>query len=109
MPRAVEADLSGRTCVVTGATSGIGRETALALARLGARVVLVCRDPVRAASTRDAIATEAGHDRLEVALADLADPREVARAARSIASRHPEVHVLVNNAGTWLARREIGP
>jgi retinol dehydrogenase-12 len=107
MPKPIEADLSGRTCVVTGATSGLGRETAGALARLGATVVMVARDKERGAATRDAIAQESPRARVDLVLADLSDVAQVRRAADEILSRHPVIDVLVNNAGTWANRREL--
>jgi NAD(P)-dependent dehydrogenase (short-subunit alcohol dehydrogenase family) len=88
-----------RTCIVTGASSGIGRETALALARTGARLGLVCRDPARGEAARTAIASESGNADVRLFLADLAVQAEVRRVARELADAYPTIHVLVNNAG----------
>jgi NAD(P)-dependent dehydrogenase (short-subunit alcohol dehydrogenase family) len=98
-------DLSARTCVVTGANSGIGYETVRALARMGARVVMVCRDPVRGEAARSALARETGNARLELEVADLSSQAEVRALADRLASRCDRLDVLVNNAGTWSSAR----
>jgi NAD(P)-dependent dehydrogenase (short-subunit alcohol dehydrogenase family) len=98
--------LEDRTCLVTGATSGIGQETALGLAREGARVLIVGRDPARGQAARDDIAKRSGNDKVELLRADLASLREVSRLADDVRARCPALHVLVNNAGVVLLRRE---
>ncbi|WP_235737037.1 SDR family NAD(P)-dependent oxidoreductase [Nocardioides alcanivorans] len=91
-------DQSGRTFVVTGATSGLGRETALALAGAGARVVLAARSAERIATTRTAIERRVPQARLEQLIVDLADLSSVRHAAGHAVRLGP-VDVLVNNAG----------
>lgn len=91
--------MTGRTCIVTGASSGIGRETALALARTGARVGLVCRDPARGEAAQAAIAGGSGNGDVRLFLADLAVQAEVHRVAHQLCDTYPAIHVLVNNAG----------
>ena len=73
--------MKDKTCIVTGATSGIGRSTALALARAGARLGLVCRDPAKAEATVRAIRDETGSTAVDVFLADLSSQAEVRAAA----------------------------
>lgn len=97
----------GRVCLVTGATRGLGRATARSLAALGARVVLLVRDPAAGARVRDAMAAESGNDAIDVVRLDLASLASVRDAAATIAARHDAVHVLVNNAGVNLARRSL--
>lgn len=89
----------GRVCVITGATSGIGRATAEALAQRGATVALVCRDRGRGEETRAAVARSGGHDRVTLHLADLASQAEIRRVAAELIARLPQIHVLINNAG----------
>jgi len=101
--------LEDRTCLVTGATSGIGQETALGLAREGARVLIVGRDPARGEAARADIAKRSGNDRIELLLADLASLREVARLAGEVRARCPALHVLVNNAGIVNLKRQQSP
>jgi NAD(P)-dependent dehydrogenase (short-subunit alcohol dehydrogenase family) len=92
-------DLSGRTFVVTGGNSGLGYETARALARKRARVVIACRDAGRARAaviSLRAESSDADASFLELDLASLASVRKFADALRE---RHRSLHVLVNNAG----------
>jgi NAD(P)-dependent dehydrogenase (short-subunit alcohol dehydrogenase family) len=99
--------LEGRTCLVTGATSGIGQETALGLAREGARVLIVGRDRARGEAARRDVAERSGNSQIELLLADLASLREVARLADEVRARCGALHVLVNNAGVTVQRRSL--
>ena len=92
-------DLQGKVCVVTGASSGIGRAAALALARLGATVALVCRNRERAEETQATIRTQTGNDAVNFFLADLSSQDQIRRLAQELLSRYPHIHVLINNAG----------
>jgi NAD(P)-dependent dehydrogenase (short-subunit alcohol dehydrogenase family) len=89
-------DLSGRRMIVTGAASGIGVETARALALAGAKVTIAARDLAKAQEVADAINTEAGAQRVSVGKLDLADLASVRAFA---ASWTGPLHVLINNAG----------
>ncbi|MET0552710.1 MAG: SDR family NAD(P)-dependent oxidoreductase [Vicinamibacteria bacterium] len=100
------SDLSGRTCVVTGANSGIGYETVRGLARMGARVVMVSRDAARGEAARAALARETGSDRLELEIADLSIQAQVRALADRLVARCARLDVLVNNAGTWSSSRQ---
>ena len=96
--------LHGRTVVVTGATSGLGRAAASQLADLGARVILVGRDPDKAEVTRQEIVAMTGNDNVAVALADLSLLTDVRKLAKRLL-KEPCIHVLVNNAGVLLNQR----
>ncbi len=96
--------LHGRTVVVTGATSGLGRAAASQLADLGARVILVGRDPDKAEATRREIVAMTGNDNVAVALADLSLLADVRKLAKRLL-KEPSIHVLVNNAGVLLNQR----
>ena len=93
--------------IVTGATGGIGRWIALGLAQAGYHVVAVGRDPARAAALTDWIAEHAPGASMEPLLADLSSLRETRSLGREIARSHPEIAVLVNNAGIFAARRRL--
>ena len=95
-----------RVCVVTGATRGIGRATAIALAKLGEQVVVVGRDAARLDEVRRE-ADRAAHADLSCVRADFASLASVRRAADEIAQRWPAIHVLVNNAGINAGRRQL--
>ena len=92
-------DLQNHVVLVTGATSGLGKVTAIELAKMGAHVVLLARNAEKAEATQREIRAAAGHDRVEILLADLADLGQVRRAAAEFAARHSRLDVLVNNAG----------
>ncbi len=99
--------LQGRTVLVTGATDGIGRETARGLAARGARVLLHGRDARRAETALRAIAFSTGNDRLEIVLADFTSLRQVRALAAEVHRRTDRLDVLVDNAGVWQARRHL--
>ena len=90
---------------MTGATSGIGLETARGLARLGANVVIVGRDRERAESARKAIVESTGNPRVEVLLADLSSLAGIRGLADEYLASSRPLHVLVNNAGTVELKR----
>jgi NAD(P)-dependent dehydrogenase (short-subunit alcohol dehydrogenase family) len=105
---AAGTDLRGRHAVITGANTGIGRETARVLAGCGASVTLACRDPQRGAAARDAILAGApGLDsaQLEVRELDLASFESVRRFAEAFLATDAPVHLLINNAGVMLPER----
>jgi NAD(P)-dependent dehydrogenase (short-subunit alcohol dehydrogenase family) len=101
-----EANLEGRTCLVTGATSGIGEETAVGLARCGARVILVARSRERGEASVARVKAKTGNTAVEVLLADLASQEETRQLAREVLERCPSLHVLVNNAAVVHLSRE---
>ncbi len=91
--------MHGKVCVLTGGTSGIGRETAVALAGLGASLALVCRDRRRGEETLAEIATRTGSRDVGLYFADLSEQCDVRRVAGELLARHARIDVLVNNAG----------
>jgi NAD(P)-dependent dehydrogenase (short-subunit alcohol dehydrogenase family) len=101
--------LRGKTCLVTGATSGIGEQIALGLAREGARVALVGRSRERGEASVERIRRESGSSDVELLLADLASQAEIRSLAERVLDRFASLHVLVNNAGVANLRRETTP
>jgi NAD(P)-dependent dehydrogenase (short-subunit alcohol dehydrogenase family) len=93
----LDVDLAGRRCLVTGANSGIGYETALALADLGADVVLLCRNRERGEAAAERIRAQTGSSRVSLEVLDLSDLGSVRAAAPRLAAE--PVDVLVHNAG----------
>src|SRR5258707_438868 len=92
-------DLTGKICVITGATSGLGLMTAQGLASAGATVVLAGRDPERLRSAADAITTETATNAVETVELELDSLASVRSAAVEISASFPRVDVLINNAG----------
>jgi dehydrogenase/reductase SDR family protein 12 len=99
--------LAGRTVVITGPTSGLGREAARSMAGMGARLVLVGRDPTRLDQTRAALSEETGNHEIVTAVADMASLASVRAAADGILAREPRIDVLVDNAGAMFAERGV--
>ncbi len=97
------SDMKGKTCLITGASSGIGKEAARALAVMGADVVLTVRNPVRGQEARQRILSSAPDASVELLIADFASPRQVKQLAREFLSTHDKLDVLLNNAGVILA------
>jgi len=95
----------GRLCVVTGATRGIGRATAIRLASLGADVVIVGRDERRLDAVRTDVQRTTNNNRVFPVRSDFASLASVREAAKTITDRWPAVHVLINNAGVNSAHR----
>jgi retinol dehydrogenase 12 len=100
--------MAGQVCVVTGANSGIGKAASLALARLGATVILVCRDAGRGAAALAEVsaAAVAGTPALEIA--DLSSMAQVRDLAGRLSGRD-RIDVLINNAGLVLGDRRVTP
>ena len=99
-----EQTMQGRTCLITGATNGIGRETAVALAEMGASVVITARDERKGRAVQSEIKERSGVD-VDVLFADLASLADVRRLADGYKSRHNKLHVLINNAGAINSQR----
>ena len=101
--------LKGKTCLVTGATSGIGRVTALALAAQGAELVVVGRDRQIAEETIRWIISETGNETAQYLLADFSDLGQVRELTRTFRNRYSRLDVLVNNAGAFFNSRRGTP
>jgi NAD(P)-dependent dehydrogenase (short-subunit alcohol dehydrogenase family) len=98
-----------KVCLITGANSGIGKVTTTELARMGATVVLVCRDRGKGEVAMEEIRRETGNDKLDLLLADLSEMRQVKTLAGIVKARLPRLDVLVNNAGAFNSSRTLTP
>ncbi len=101
--------MQDKVCVITGASSGIGKETALGLAKLGARVVLVCRDRGRGEAALAEIKRRVPSTTSSLMLADLASQAAVRQLAADLSARHPRIDVLINNAAVITPKRQVSP
>lgn len=99
--------IQNKTVLITGATSGIGKETALELARKGAKVVIHGRNPERVASTVLEIQKTTGNAQVDALIADLSSQSEIHRMADEFLSRYNQLHVLINNAGAIFMKRLV--
>ena len=97
--------LQGKTVVITGATSGLGRATAERLADLGAEVILVGRSEEKAQQTRHDLIAATGNNKIVVEIADLSLMSEVRKLAKRLLQRYPRIHILINNAGVLINER----
>ena len=99
--------MKGKVCLITGANSGIGRAAAFELARMGASLVLVCRDGAKGEAVVKAIQGQTGNRSVELMIADLSSLRQVRRLAEGFRSKFPKLDVLINNAGVLHGRRVL--
>jgi NAD(P)-dependent dehydrogenase (short-subunit alcohol dehydrogenase family) len=99
------SDMSGKTVVITGGNSGIGTETAVALASAGARVVITARDQARGEAAVADVQARSGNQSIELVVFDLASLASTEAGATAINDRCPRIDVLINNAGVVLSDR----
>ncbi|XP_056354046.1 dehydrogenase/reductase SDR family member 12 [Oenanthe melanoleuca] len=105
-PADVEVDVAGRSFLVTGANSGIGKATAKEIARRGGTVHLVCRNKERAEVAKEEIVTETGNQNIFLHIVDLSNPKEIWKFAEKFQNEH-KLNVLINNAGCMVNNREL--
>ena len=103
------ADMTGRTVVVTGGNSGIGKATAAALAAAGADVIIVSRNPAKGAAALEDIRRASDSQAVELVTGDLGSVAATRRLAADLLAARDHIHVLVNNAGVWLTTRHETP
>ncbi len=102
---AVTPPMTGKTVLITGATSGIGKATAMGLANMGASVVMVGRDRGRGEAAVAEIKERSGNASVDLMLADVSSQREIRRLADGFGEAYPRLDVLVNNAGVFRSER----
>lgn len=104
--KTTDARLDGRICVVAGATSGVGYQAARRLAQGGATIVMVCRNPEKAARVSQELERDYGAAS-DVVLADFTKLTDVRRAAETLLIRYERIHLLINSAGIHRTRRTL--
>src|SRR5215218_6066544 len=100
-----QSSMEGKICLITGASSGIGKETALGLARLGAHVVMVTRDPERGAAAQEAVRAASDNSAVDLLTADLMSQAAIRRLAERVLADYDRLDVLINNAGAFFSTR----
>ncbi|MDO8964465.1 MAG: SDR family NAD(P)-dependent oxidoreductase [Coriobacteriia bacterium] len=100
-------DMHGKTVLITGATSGIGRESATQLARMGAHVFVHGRTAERAAAASASIARDSRSESVSPVFGDLSSLSQVRALAAAVTAQTDELHVLVNNAGVYMRDRVL--
>ena len=99
--------MSNKTCVITGATSGIGYGIAKGLAAKNFELILIGRDRVKGESVVENLKTQAGNPSITYFNIDLCSQKQIRRAGEEIRDKYPRIDVLINNAGVWTSRWEL--
>lgn len=99
--------MHGKICLVTGANAGIGKVTALELAKMGATVVMVCRNRQKGEAAMAEIQQISHNPHIELMLADLSSQADIRRLAAEYKAKYQQLHVLVNNAGGVFNQRQV--
>jgi len=99
--------MAAKVCLITGANSGIGKVTARELARMGATVVMVCRNPDAGGAARAYIQRETGSKDVDLFIADLSSQKAIRKLVQDVRSKYAHLHVLINNAGILCRKRTI--
>jgi len=100
-------DIKGRICLITGATSGIGKVTARELARKGARLVIVSRNQLKCENTVASIRDDTGNKNIEYMVADLSSQDQIRQLARGFLDLYDHLDILINNAGAIFLSRDV--
>lgn len=100
-------NMQGKVCLVTGSSSGIGKATARELARMGATVVMLCRNRAKGEAVRAEIQEASGNAQVDLLIADLSELSQVRRAVSEFTHTYPQLHVLINNAGGLKSERKV--
>src|SRR5688572_25411540 len=106
-PTTSNGRLKGRACLLTGATSGIGKTTALELARLGADLTLIARDRARGEATVQEIKAATGNPKVTLLLADLSSQASIRNVAGEFKKQRSRLDLLINNAGAIFTERKV--
>lgn len=99
--------MQGKTVVITGGNAGIGKATAIALAKKGARVVITSRSETKAKTAVSEIQTASSNNSVEFVLVDLSSQESVCKAAEELKSKCPKIDVLINNAGCYVSELQM--
>ena len=107
MKEKLKDNMNGKICLVTGATNGIGKATAQALAEMGATVVIVGRDAQKAAQVTEEIRAASDNQNVDWLMADLSSQQDIRHLAAEFKTKYSQLHVLLNNAGGTFTTRQV--
>ncbi len=99
--------MEGKICIITGANSGIGKATAIGLAKMNATIVMLCRDKERGESAQKEIIELTGNNNVDLILCDLSSQKEIRNFAIEFKKKYNNLHILINNAGVMLSKRAL--
>ncbi|MFX0039255.1 MAG: SDR family oxidoreductase [Promethearchaeota archaeon] len=99
--------MEGKICLITGANSGIGKETAKALAKMNATVVMLCINKERGEKAQKQIINQTGNKNVDLILCDLSSPVSIRKFVSEFKNKYQNLHVLINNAGVMLKKRTL--
>jgi len=99
--------LHGKVCLITGANSGIGYQTALALAKMGAQIVMVSRSRAKGEAAQAALKAQSGNQLVDLLIADFSVQQSIRSLAEAFKAKYSRLDVLVNNAGGAVGKREL--
>ncbi|XP_041660316.1 dehydrogenase/reductase SDR family member 12-like isoform X2 [Cheilinus undulatus] len=106
-PQELNVSVVGRSFLITGANSGIGKATAMCIAKRGGTVHMVCRNRDKAEEAREDIIHESGNTEVFVHILDMSNIRKVWEFAEAFKMEYPSLNVLINNAGCMVHKREL--
>jgi len=99
--------MKGKICIITGSNSGIGKETAIGLAKMGATIIMVVRDQERGDKARKEIVKQTGNDSVDLMICDLSSMSSIRHFAEEFKKKYDRLDVLINNAGAVFSKREV--
>lgn len=99
--------MKGKTVVITGGNAGIGKATALALAKKGAEIVITSRSEIKAKEAVAEIKKSSGNDKVDYVSIDLSSQKSVREAAEELKAQYPKIDVLINNAGCYVSDLQL--
>jgi NAD(P)-dependent dehydrogenase (short-subunit alcohol dehydrogenase family) len=103
----IDQKMQGKIVIITGANSGIGKETARVLAKMGATIIIFCRNRERGEAALQELKKQTHSNNIELIIVDLADPDSIHNAVTQFKEKYNKLDVLINNAGLTLSKRQI--
>ena len=101
------SEMKGKICIITGSNSGIGKETALGLAEMGATIAMVVRNKERGEKARTEIISQTGNNSVDLMICDLSLMSSIRHFVEEFKTKYDRLNVLINNAGATFSKREV--